>query len=243
MIFTLLLSLLTLALNQMCSTHGSLEAECILKTDDNKEVGIMTFSQSGCHLPLTIHGNFYGLPANQTHMLHIHQFSIADSCANAGEIFNPSNTSMPAGGFPEFMSDMNGNASFNITNRLLSLRDRANILGRSCMVHIPTVDEIGNLTHVLACGNVGVLSEKGAVRPASPLHVARPLAAHATPLYRGRQRVNVRTVRTVGPNGVVTIHRYTTTTRIVPIVRTKPVVARTTLHHVASNYTGSTIHR
>ncbi|KAL6429224.1 hypothetical protein ACFW04_008145 [Cataglyphis niger] len=141
--------------------------------------GNLKIVQSIPNGPVTITGTIYGLTEG-LHGLHVHEKGdLSDGCTSAGAHFNPENmthggpddTVRHVGDLGNVQANSEGEATVNITDKIISLSGPNNILGRAIVVHSGE-DDLGKGNHTLssttgnagdrwACGIVGVLSPIG----------------------------------------------------------------------------------
>ncbi|XP_020291397.1 superoxide dismutase [Cu-Zn]-like isoform X2 [Pseudomyrmex gracilis] len=136
--------------------------------------GTLKIVQSVADGPVSITGTIHGLPEGP-HGFHVHEKGdLSEGCTSAGAHFNPENVTHGApedtvrhvGDLGNIQANSNGEATINITDKIISLSGKNNILGRSFVVH-SNEDDLGKGNHTLssttgnagdrlACGVVGI---------------------------------------------------------------------------------------
>ncbi len=138
---------------------------------EHKVKGKVTFTQKGDGVEIV--GEFTGLQPGQ-HGFHIHEFgdcSKADGkCAgghfnpNGGKHSSPEDPGRHAGDLGNLKADSTGNASFKMTDSMLSLSGPNSVIGRSVIVHAKADDmktqPAGDSGDRIGCGVIGIADPK-----------------------------------------------------------------------------------
>jgi Cu-Zn family superoxide dismutase len=167
--------------NNLALSEGKFEraAICIMNPHKSKTSGLVLFKQESVDGPTLIKGKFTGLKSNSKHGFHIHEFGdLTDGCITAGGHYNP--LGMTHGGpnaeirhvgdLGNVTSDANGNATYEISDNLISLSGKYSIVGRSCVIHadeddlgqgnFPDSKTTGHAGARLACGVIALCDVK-----------------------------------------------------------------------------------
>ncbi len=157
-----------------------INAVCILNPEKNQTArGIVRFSQDGYDSSCVISGEFTGLKTNAKHGFHIHELGdLTQGCTTAGPHYNPlgnthggpGDSIRHVGDLGNVVSDENGNATYNLTDRQISLVGQYSIVGRSCVLHeneddlglgnFPDSKTTGHSGGRIACGVIGLSAPK-----------------------------------------------------------------------------------
>ncbi|XP_023012313.2 superoxide dismutase [Cu-Zn] [Leptinotarsa decemlineata] len=140
--------------------------------------GNVTFTKTSNGIQIT--GEVHGLTEGK-HGFHVHQLGhIAPGCVGTGGHFNPHNQTHGApedkvrhvGDLGNIVADKAGVAVINFVDNVIALEGQHNILGRAVVVHEKEDDLgkggnpdsllTGNAGGRLACGVIGIQSEKSA---------------------------------------------------------------------------------
>jgi hypothetical protein len=152
----IILALIALTLQTRQANNATMAAMCIIQTEDN-EIARILFKQTGEQGALNVTGVFDDLPANGTSVLDIHQFGVVNTCDDVGEIFQPQQTQFKGW---DIKHDAEGGVDFNVQTKDYSFKGVNSILGRSCRLTIPYVDQNGVSTTTYGCGNIALVSDK-----------------------------------------------------------------------------------
>jgi len=145
-------------------------AKCVLEGAVVK--GQVTFKEEGG--VVTVTGTVTGLAAGK-HGFHVHQFGdYSSGCGSTGGHFNPDGNDHAApedekrhaGDLGNIVAGDNGEATVNITDKVIKLTGPTSIIGRAVVVHAD-VDDLGKGGHELslttgnagarlACGVIGI---------------------------------------------------------------------------------------
>jgi Cu/Zn superoxide dismutase len=137
----LYLLLIELALScNMTDTEGLLSAICIMRDKNGTALGKVTFQQEDCETPLKMNGAFFGLPPYVPYAFHIHENGLVETCnrASVGRIHEPFIDYLKLEFPREYKADKDGNGMFSFVTDALSLRGISSLVGRSCMLEIPS---------------------------------------------------------------------------------------------------------
>jgi Cu-Zn family superoxide dismutase len=140
---------------------------------DGKVNGIVTFEEEGTYIIMDI--QLKGLSKNGLHGFHIHEAGdLTDKCESMCAHFNPYNK--PHGGpgskdrhvgdLGNLKSDKNGNVNIRMSDNMIKLKGKANIIGRGLIIHADE-DDLGLGTNAaskingnsgkrIACAIIGI---------------------------------------------------------------------------------------
>jgi Cu-Zn family superoxide dismutase len=140
---------------------------------DGKVNGIVTFEEEGTYVIMDI--QLKGLSKNGLHGFHIHEAGdLTDKCESMCAHFNPYNK--PHGGpgskdrhvgdLGNLKSDKNGNVNIRMSDNMIKLKGKANIIGRGLIIHADE-DDLGLGTNAaskingnsgkrIACAIIGI---------------------------------------------------------------------------------------
>ncbi|PPR04078.1 hypothetical protein CVT24_010651 [Panaeolus cyanescens] len=162
----------------LCVKPENRTAIAVLAMTGSQVNGTVVFEQLAKSKSVKITGNIQGLTANTQHGFHVHQLgNLTAQCTSAGPHFNPfaQNHGAPTddvrhvGDLGNIQSDASGNAIFEFTDDVISLRNfKTSIIGRAIVVHADQ-DDFGKGGHNdslttghagarVACGIIGVAS-------------------------------------------------------------------------------------
>ena len=153
-----------------------MNAVCIMNPEKGQTAkGIVRFSQDDYESNCIITAEFTGLKNNSKHGFHIHEFGdLTQGCSTAGPHYNPFNKlhggpdhiSRHVGDLGNVFSDSNGNAKYELNNKLISLVGEHSVIGRSCVLHeneddlglgnFPDSKTTGHSGGRIACGVIGL---------------------------------------------------------------------------------------
>jgi len=113
--------------------------------DDKKIKGTVLFTEDLDNNSVIMDINLSGLKKNGSHGFHVHEAGdLSNHCDSACAHFNPFNKNhggilskeRHVGDLGNLESDSNGNANYQITDKLIKLRgSKANIIGRCLVIH------------------------------------------------------------------------------------------------------------
>jgi Cu-Zn family superoxide dismutase len=154
-------------------------AICLLHPHNSEAKGVVLFKQTDIDSPCLIKAKFSGLKKNAKHGFHIHEFGdLSDGCNTAGPHYNPIGQSHAGpddeirhvGDLGNIQSDENGNGTYEIEDKLISLMGRYSVVGRSCVVHadeddlgrgnFPDSKTTGHSGARIACGVIALCDTK-----------------------------------------------------------------------------------
>ena len=135
--------------------------------------GTVLFSEEqGRNIRIDIH--LQGLPPNSLHGFHVHEAGdLTDGCASACQHFNPyhklhgcpGRTERHVGDLGNLQTDNNGMAHYSMTDPMIRLRGKNNIIGRCLILHENRDDcgmggneestKTGNSGKRIACAVIG----------------------------------------------------------------------------------------
>ena len=163
--------------NSDCDAADTVKrAICILEAQaGQKATGVVKFEQENNFAPPKISASFTGLAKNHAHGFHIHQWGdLTKGCITAGPHFNP-HSKTHGGPFSEtrhvgdlgnVFSKIDGTATYEHTDHLVSLSGTNSVVGRACVLHSFTDDlgkgsmaeskKTGSAGPRIACGIIGL---------------------------------------------------------------------------------------
>jgi Cu-Zn family superoxide dismutase len=115
-------------------------AVCVLKSETVNGIIYITDYENITN----IEGKITGLTPNKKHGFHIHEYGdLTDGCTSACAHFNPYNknhggrntTERHVGDLGNLEADIFGNCEFKFNDSLVKLSGKANVLGRSFVIH------------------------------------------------------------------------------------------------------------
>lgn len=140
---------------------------------DGKVSGTVTFEEQGSYIIMDI--QLKGLSKNGLHGFHIHEAGdLTDKCESMCAHFNPYNKQHGGPGTKErhvgdlgnLKSDKNGNVNMRMSDNMIKLKGKANIIGRGLIIHADE-DDLGyginqsskingNAGKRIACAIIGI---------------------------------------------------------------------------------------
>jgi Cu-Zn family superoxide dismutase len=141
-----------------------MEGICVLTNTSNKRIkGFILFNEEKGRTKITI--NIVGLKKNSKLGFHIHEFGdLREDCANLCLHFNPNKTAhggkdskiRHAGDLGNIETNKNGICKKIIYDKVIKLKGKYNILGRSVVIHEKEDDlGLGGNKESLITGNAG----------------------------------------------------------------------------------------
>ena len=143
---------------------------------EGKVNGTVTFEEEGTYIIIDI--QLKGLNKNALHGFHVHEAGdLTDKCESMCAHFNPYNK--PHGGpgskdrhvgdLGNLKTDKNGNVNIRMSDNMIKLKGKANIIGRGLIIHADeddlglgenTASKInGNAGKRIACAIIGIAKE------------------------------------------------------------------------------------
>ena len=120
---------------------------------NHKVTGTVTFEEDGDYVIMDI--QLKGLSKNGLHGFHVHEAGdLTDKCESMCAHFNPYNKqhggpgskNRHVGDLGNLKSDKNGNVNIKISDNMIKLKGKANIIGRGLIIHADE-DDLGNGTN------------------------------------------------------------------------------------------------
>lgn len=117
---------------------------------NGKVSGTVTFEEQGEYIVIDI--QLKGLSKNGLHGFHVHEAGdLTDKCESMCAHFNPYNKQHGGPGLKErhvgdlgnLKSDKNGNVNIKMSDTMIKLKGKANIIGRGLIIHADE-DDLGN---------------------------------------------------------------------------------------------------
>tara|TARA_B110000037_G_C16692984_1_gene331561 strand:+ start:36 stop:506 length:471 start_codon:yes stop_codon:yes gene_type:complete len=141
-----------------------MEFVCVLTTTSNRKIkGYILFNEDNKKTKITI--NASGLKKNSKLGFHIHEYGdLREGCKSLCLHFNPNNVVhggkdskiRHAGDLGNILTDKNGNCNMIIYDKIIKLKGKYNILGRSVVIHEKEDDlGLGGDKESLITGNAG----------------------------------------------------------------------------------------
>ena len=140
-----------------------MEAVCVLTNVKNKKInGYILFKELKKKTKVTI--NISGLPPG-IHGFHIHEYGdLREGCKSLCQHFNPNNSVhggrnskiRHAGDLGNIIADKDGNCNMTFFDKVIKLKGKYNIIGRSVVIHADEDDlGLGGNDESLITGNAG----------------------------------------------------------------------------------------
>jgi Cu-Zn family superoxide dismutase len=133
--------------------------------DDNKIKGTVKFREDFTTNHIIIEINLTGLKKNSLHGFHVHETGdLSDKCQSMCAHFNPYKKTHGCPGMKErhvgdlgnLQTDANGNVKYMMSDNIIKLRGKCNIIGRGLIIHADPDDcGQGNTPDSLTTGNSG----------------------------------------------------------------------------------------
>jgi Cu-Zn family superoxide dismutase len=133
--------------------------------DDKKIKGTVRFTEDFKTNNVIIEINITGLKKNSLHGFHVHESGdLSEKCQSMCAHFNPYKKTHGCPGMKErhvgdlgnLHTDTNGNAKYIMTDDVIKLRGKCNIIGRGLIIHADPDDcGQGNMPDSLTTGNSG----------------------------------------------------------------------------------------
>ena len=120
---------------------------------NHKVTGTVTFEEDGDYVIMDI--QLKGLSKNGLHGFHVHEAGdLTDKCESMCAHFNPYNKqhggpgskNRHVGDLGNLKSDKNGNVNIRMSDNMIKLKGKANIIGRGLIIHADE-DDLGNGTN------------------------------------------------------------------------------------------------
>ena len=117
---------------------------------NSKVSGTVTFEEQGEYIVIDI--QLKGLSKNGLHGFHVHEAGdLTDKCESMCAHFNPYNKqhggpgskNRHVGDLGNLKADKNGNVNIKMTDDIIKLKGKANIIGRGLIIHADE-DDLGN---------------------------------------------------------------------------------------------------
>jgi len=117
---------------------------------NSKVSGTVTFEEQGEYIVIDI--QLKGLSKNGLHGFHVHEVGdLTDKCESMCAHFNPYNKqhggpgskNRHVGDLGNLKADKNGNVNIKMTDDIIKLKGKANIIGRGLIIHADE-DDLGN---------------------------------------------------------------------------------------------------
>jgi Cu-Zn family superoxide dismutase len=119
--------------------------------NDKKIKGTVHFIEDLAKNDIIIDINLSGLSKNAKHGFHVHEAGdLSDNCTSACAHFNPfgkkhggpHSKERHVGDLGNLITDANGVAKYQIRDNIITLRNKANIIGRTLVIH-EDADDLG----------------------------------------------------------------------------------------------------
>jgi Cu-Zn family superoxide dismutase len=133
--------------------------------DNNKIKGTVKFTEDLQNNNIIIDIDISGLKKNALHGFHVHESGdLTDKCESMCAHFNPYNKNHGCPGMKDrhvgdlgnLETNQNGVATYKMTDNIIKLRGKANIIGRGLIIHADPDDcGMGNNKASLINGNAG----------------------------------------------------------------------------------------
>ena len=143
---------------------------------DGKVTGTVTFEEEGKYIIIDI--QLKGLSKNALHGFHVHEAGdLTDKCESMCAHFNPYNKEhggpgskdRHVGDLGNLKTDKNGNVNIRMSDNMIKLKGKANIIGRGLIIHADE-DDLGLGTNAaskingnsgkrIACAIIGIAKD------------------------------------------------------------------------------------